>query len=336
MMKKAAIFAVVACLAPWAAAGGLDIPDELGRGIDGPGLLDQNQDDSKKVPQANPKKVGTVSGYKAGSPPNEANRPFGENQGVVVKLKNGGRIEGLYLGEEGGKTWVGIGAGKVGLSPEDIASKEFTRNSHQEFKEREGAVDPKDAKALWDLALWAEGQGLSAYADKTAERVINLEPDHEQARRHLGYEKVEGRWLKGGDLKRAKGFVEFEGRWVTPEQKQAVLDERAARKAEREAREKEREAQARERALREAEAEREERIQLGIQPAPRRWRRRVYGGGYWYGGYPYGGGVIIVPGGRCQPRPHCEPRVLNPGGHCPPGAGVPHHGGNWGGGCPQR
>jgi hypothetical protein len=71
----------------------------------------------------------------------------------------------------------------------------------------------------------------------------------------LGDVEVGGRWMAADDASRARGLVDFEGSWMTPEERQDRMAERSAleqdRQAAREADARAREADAR---VREAEA----------------------------------------------------------------------------------
>jgi hypothetical protein len=80
-------------------------------------------------------------------------------------------------------------------------------------------VKADDVKGLMALAQWARDNKLPKQADETLERVIKLEPDHAEARIALGFERVAGKWVKGDELQKAKGLVEYQGKWVTPEDK---------------------------------------------------------------------------------------------------------------------
>jgi len=87
-----------------------------------------------------------------------------------------------------------------------------------EYARRLGSIEPGDAEARFRLALWCEERGLAKEAVTEHRAVVTLDPDHRASRRALGYERVCGRWMKGDEAMRAKGFLEHEGRWVTPEE----------------------------------------------------------------------------------------------------------------------
>ena len=104
------------------------------------------------------------------------------------------------------------------------------------YHQRAAALKVDDADGHYRLALWCEGNGLKAYALREYRIVVTVEPDHRAARRALGYERIRGRWVKGEDAMRAKGFVEHEGVWVTPEEYALLAKDEIRVKRAREAR----------------------------------------------------------------------------------------------------
>src|SRR5262245_18045555 len=83
---------------------------------------------------------------------------------------------------------------------------------------RKVALSEVDASAAYRLAVEWAAQGRADLARRAYERVIAVAPDHLAARHALGFERVEGRWLAGDELKRARGFVRVAGRWVLAEE----------------------------------------------------------------------------------------------------------------------
>jgi len=105
-------------------------------------------------------------------------------------------------------------------------------SADREYSRRAAAVAADDVDGHYRLALWCQENGLTAYALRHQRAVVTLDPDHRAARRALGYERVHGRWAKGKDAMRAKGFVEYDGVWLTPEEYAlAAKDEIAAKEA---------------------------------------------------------------------------------------------------------
>jgi hypothetical protein len=88
---------------------------------------------------------------------------------------------------------------------------------------RRKAVDPKDAEAIYQLGLWAKTNGLAADSLVLFQHAITVRPDHEFARRALGYQLFQGMWMTPNEVKAAMGLIEFEGDWMTPQAKEGIL-----------------------------------------------------------------------------------------------------------------
>lgn len=124
------------------------------------------------------------------------------------------------------------------------------------LKARRGKLDVKDADALYELGLWAKSNGLAADALVLFQQTITVRPDHEFARRALGYQFHDGKWMTPNEVKVAMGLIEFEGDWVTPQTKEAIQTARTLEK-ERKLLEEARKGLEQDRALARAEYERQ-------------------------------------------------------------------------------
>jgi hypothetical protein len=118
---------------------------------------------------------------------------------------------------------------------------------------------------------------------------------------------LDGAWVTEDEAYRARGYVEYEGRWVTPAEHEALVRERAAEEAaawetrEAELRLREAEARAREAEARAREAEAaQESTEEGGFPL-------------WWG---WGGAVVVPPGFPPHGGPLPEPPP--PGSPPPP------------------
>jgi len=78
----------------------------------------------------------------------------------------------------------------------------------EEFKKKDEAVDENDAGALFELAMWAEANGLKSESRRTLRKVIRVDKDHEEARKLLGYVKVDGDWVTEREAERLKKKAE--------------------------------------------------------------------------------------------------------------------------------
>lgn len=95
------------------------------------------------------------------------------------------------------------------------------------------ALQRKASKDFYRIGLWAKANGMGADALVLFQEAIVAEPDHEHARRELGYQKVDGVWRTEREIKVAKGLIEFEGDWMTPQAKEGILLSRTLEKERR-------------------------------------------------------------------------------------------------------
>jgi len=103
------------------------------------------------------------------------------------------------------------------LSPGMLTAAE-ENSVRSEYQSRVTKLDGRET-SLFNLALWCQQNGLEAEAVTHLEALIALNPNHPRARKLLGYEKVKSDWLRGQELYRAKGYVEYRGRWMDPKQR---------------------------------------------------------------------------------------------------------------------
>ncbi|HEX7897025.1 MAG TPA: hypothetical protein VF950_04660 [Planctomycetota bacterium] len=173
-------------------------------------------------------------------------------------------------------------------------------------------LDKKDAEGHYRLGLWAKSRGLPAEALILFQQAILADPDHEHARREMGFQKLDGVWRTEREVKIAKGLIEFEGDWMTPQAKEGILLARTLEKERRLLEEERRkleiaradarrdraelEAHARELARQAAELERR-RIEVVSTPPP-----HVCGGGC-------GHTVVVV---RPPPRDPADTDLVKP------------------------
>ncbi|MGH9389709.1 MAG: hypothetical protein ACRD1Z_08850, partial [Vicinamibacteria bacterium] len=94
-----------------------------------------------------------------------------------------------------------------------------------------------------DLARWASSQGLNTQSTQAYEKVLALAPGDAEANQALGQVSVGGRWVSEEESYRARGYVKFEGEWMTPAEQQKIVNDRGAaaeaNRARRESRERE-------------------------------------------------------------------------------------------------
>jgi hypothetical protein len=76
---------------------------------------------------------------------------------------------------------------------------------------------PNTAEGMWKMAQWCQTRGLDVEREQHLEQLLKLDPDHAEARHALGYNKVDGKWIRPDDHMRALGYIRFQGRWRLPQ-----------------------------------------------------------------------------------------------------------------------
>ena len=217
-----------------------------------------------------------------------------------IFLRSGGRISGVILERTRNAIVIETGPGRVSLSMALVERVVEGSSALEAYRERAAAIEPGDVEGWAALARWAAERDLLTQSRETWQRVLAADSSHREANAALGRIEVDGTWMGEADAYRARGYVSFEGRWVTPAEHEALVLERAAGEAaERESREaglRVREAEAR---AREAEARARE-AETAAQPVD---------GGIPYG-WGWGGGVVLPPLFPWEPdvRPSGHPR----------------------------
>ncbi len=172
-----------------------------------------------------------------------------------VVLKGGGVLTGVIVERNAKGVVLEVGPGRVGLPASRIERIENGDTALGAFRARAAALDPGDAAGWAALGSWARGQGLETQARAAFERALEADPRNAEAHRGLSHVLRGDLWLTPEESYRAQGLVPFEGRWVSPGERDAIVQERLADAAlaqsRREADARVREAEAR---AREAEA----------------------------------------------------------------------------------
>ena len=139
-----------------------------------------------------------------------------------VYLKGGGRVCGRVVQRTATSVEVDIGAGTVAVAAKQVERIVEGRSALDVYRERAGALDPKDREGWAALGRWASDQGLATQSREAFHRVEAIDPTDAEANQALGNVQVNGRWMTEEEGYRALGFVSFEGEWMTPAEQQAI------------------------------------------------------------------------------------------------------------------
>jgi len=157
--------------------------------------------------------------------------------GEVFLLKAGGRVEGELLNpdELPRKTYaIGLPSGsRITLDQVQVQAV-LTQNPEVQQYEQIRPRFPDTNEGHWALAEWCRERRLVTQRKAHLERIIELDPDHAEARRLLGYQKLADRWLTREEIMAEQGYVEYKGRYRTSQEIELMENRRKTDLAERE------------------------------------------------------------------------------------------------------
>jgi hypothetical protein len=99
------------------------------------------------------------------------------------------------------------------IIPQSTANEEFD-------KIRPTFADTADDQ--WKLAEWCRERQLSKDRQGVLEHILELDPNHKQARGALGYTQRDGQWMLPDDVMQQNGYVKFNNRWILPQEKEIL------------------------------------------------------------------------------------------------------------------
>lgn len=163
------------------------------------------------------------------------------SRGDVVVLHSGGQVRGVLqrssadavtgpsTAGSGTVTLETVSGVQITLPAADVADATQRPLVHEQYETRARAAENTVA-SQWELATWCDQNGLGEQQRKHLQAVIDLDPDHQAARTALGYVRHAGHWQKKADWNRAHGLVKYDRRWMTPQQRDALINDAALRK----------------------------------------------------------------------------------------------------------
>ncbi len=134
----------------------------------------------------------------------------------VVTTKDGLVLEGKVTKAPDGAVVVVTEAGEVRLAGDAVLSIVEGEGPRTAAGKAIAALGKDDAAGHYRLALSLEAQGLADLARQEYEAVVAADADHAAARRALGFENVDGKWLQRSEALRLRGLVLYQGAWMLP------------------------------------------------------------------------------------------------------------------------
>ncbi len=149
----------------------------------------------------------------------------GKAPAETIVLATGGRIEGKLVNERESPRRIYIvltaSGGRVTLDCSQV--KEVIRQSPAEREyEQIRPQHPDTVEGHWELALWCREHHLERLRDKHLQRIVGLDPLHNEAHRLLGHkwDEVENRWKTERAYWEDQGYVLYQGDWMTRQERE--------------------------------------------------------------------------------------------------------------------
>ncbi len=138
-------------------------------------------------------------------------------RGEVFHLATGGVVRGEIANknEDPRENYVikTASGGQVTLSAADVESVDHQSPVEIKF-DRLKASTPDTTKGNWELAEFCRENRLPELRKEHLERIVELEPDHADARHALGYTHVKGKWITRAEGMDAEGRKLYGGEWL--------------------------------------------------------------------------------------------------------------------------
>lgn len=131
-------------------------------------------------------------------------------------LTTGARVRGEWLNRDDASSQLYLVAPEFGgrVSLERSRVIEIIQRSEAQTKyDRLAPAVADTVEDQWKLAIWCRDNDLRVQSERHLLRVIELDPDHESARRALGYSEVGGQWVMKAEYLARQGYVRYKGMW---------------------------------------------------------------------------------------------------------------------------
>lgn len=155
-------------------------------------------------------------------------------------LQNGGRITGEL--QNPNQTPRENYIVRTPLGDITLAEKHVLRVQAKSDEERwyEATLPkmPRTVDGNWKMAELCRERGLSEQRRVHLENIVALDPNHEGARRGLGYETIDGEWRKPELWNREQGRIRYKNAWLTRQEVRLLESQEQYVKREKEWRKK--------------------------------------------------------------------------------------------------
>jgi len=151
----------------------------------------------------------------------------------VVMLRNGGQVRGqLQTAADAPVVVVStLLGGTVSIDQASIENIERRSLLVEVYESRARDVE-NSVEARWQLAEWCKANNLRDQRAEQLLMLLDVEPDHQEARTILGHKLLNGNWLTREEWYAARGYVLHGGKWVTQQERDLLMKSEGERAAE--------------------------------------------------------------------------------------------------------
>lgn len=133
----------------------------------------------------------------------------------TVFKKDGGKIRGTIVEENSAYVKIKAYGSVYTIKRRDIQRVERDGDSSNEFQKRKRKLKSHDDKGWLELGFWCQDNDFLPESIDCFYKVLEINPDNAEAHYELGHRKLRGQWVPAREYFAAKGYVRYQGMWVT-------------------------------------------------------------------------------------------------------------------------
>jgi len=148
--------------------------------------------------------------------------------GNIIQMRDGSKLKGELIKRTTTELHLKVEGLDLYVPKKDVThidGKDLATDFVGMYQEQVAALEPGDAKARYELALWCGKRGLKDQMKKLLVEVTELAPWHEDANLKLGKIRHNGLWWTKEEHDKVKDKVRYLDQWVTKKDKR-MLEER--------------------------------------------------------------------------------------------------------------
>jgi hypothetical protein len=144
----------------------------------------------------------------------------GSAHAAVFLLTNGGQVEGRLLNpDQQPRSDYQIemaGGGRLTLRAQQVKQVLTVSDDLRWYQQWQPKV-PNSVDGHWTMAEQCRMRNLNAQREHHLNQILQLDPDHKEARYGLGFSRVKDQWVKTDEWMQNQGYVRYRGAWRTPQ-----------------------------------------------------------------------------------------------------------------------